>query len=174
MSTAKFAGKIFFLIIFWVLRTLGFGCSSRGQLRWYGKWAPARDSVSGLWSRSKPLDNPMMPTSVPARQSPAVRTLRPRTSPMSGSHQNGVSGLPTGRSERPCQHRRLRRRASAVQRRRGGHLTPRRAKFRVKPFLKGLRFPKAEPLVHPSETWRVQARSLVAALRAAKPVPAPQ
>ena len=46
--------------MFWVLRTLRYRGRSRGQLRKYGKWAPARDSVSGLWSRSKPLDNPMM------------------------------------------------------------------------------------------------------------------
>ena len=49
-----------FLIMFWVLRTLRYRGRSRGQLRKYGKRAPARDSVSGLWSRSKPLDNPMM------------------------------------------------------------------------------------------------------------------
>ena len=160
-----------------MLRTLRFGCSSRGQLRKYRHRVPGKGlcplhsrqpfktgwTLNFLCRRPFPRDR--------AQQSERFGHARPLPS---GSPKNGVSGLRAGRSERPCQHRRLRRRASAVQRRRGGHLTPRRAKFRVKPFLKGLRFPKAEPLVHPSETWRVQARSLVAALRAAKPVPAPQ
>ena len=151
-----------------MLRTLCFGCSSRGQLRKYVKQPPARDSVSGLWSRSKPLDNPMMPTSVPARQSPAVGTLRPRRlfsvrelkeRRFRFTHRTFRASMSAPKTAAP----RVRSPAAA-----GRARTPRRAKFRVKPFLKGLRFPKTEPLVHPSETWRVQARSLVAALRAAK------
>ena len=38
---SQFVEKVF-LSIFWVLRTLRYQWQSRGQLRKYGKWAPAK------------------------------------------------------------------------------------------------------------------------------------
>ena len=148
---------IYFPIIFWVLRTLRYQWQSCGQLRKYGRRAPGK-GLCPLHSRQ------------PFKKGWTLNLFCRTPFPRDRAQQSGRFG-PAERENRaapdsyapnlPGVHRQNRRLRAprAVSRIWGGHLTPRRA---AGPG-------PARVLVHWGETWRVQARSLVAAIRAAKP-----